>query len=516
MLPTTVNLDDVALGNGGFKIIGEDINGSAGVSVASPGDVNGDGFDDLLIGASSDVVKGFSSGSAYVVFGQAKPPTTIDLKDVKLGTGGFKLAGETVDDIAGKSVETAGDIDGDGFDDLIIGAKLNDEGGAAAGASYIVYGANFSGAVTQQGTGLGETFTGTAGVDVIVAGQGGDLLVGGGGADVLRAGAGFDDIFLVDNAFAKIDGGSGQDCLVLNGGVDLDFTGIGDTRVEGIENIDFFGAGQSTITLESSDIRAMSDTGTLTVSYDTDETTTVANDNLVLAGDWTFGGSTLSGGDELNFFTDGATELHSFATTMTATGTLSIDASQTLLFGGTADILSVTDFLQLGNSVLTVETGILRSEAGSTVDVSSGGTVAIAGTGTFDVQGTLFAGLSPGSMHVEGDFSFASTSFYEFELGGLTPGVHDGHDLLTVSSEFALGGTVNTVEFGGFEVSEGDSFNVINAGTLSGSFHEINDLDVGGGVVLDAIQTSSDITLVAKAVTHQGDGNDNILTGTAG
>ena len=70
----------------------------------------------------------------------------IDLVNVALGTGGFVIHGVDADDFSGISVSSAGDINGDGFDDLIIGALCADGPGAApgtrtdAGDSYVVFG----------------------------------------------------------------------------------------------------------------------------------------------------------------------------------------------------------------------------------------------------------------------------------------------------------------------------------------------------------------------------------------
>jgi hypothetical protein len=107
------------------------------------------------------------------------------------------------------------------------------------------------------------------------------------------------------------------------------------------------------------------------------------------------------------------------------------------------------------------------------------------------------------------------TAFMLFELGGLTAGV-GGFDQLTVIGELTAGGTLDVVEFGAFDVSAGDDFAIVNAGTLTGSFREISGLDVGGGVVLDAVQTTTGVTLTGQAVTHQGTAGDDTLTGGAG
>ena len=132
---SSVDLVDVAGGTGGFKITGETAFDRAGWSVSSAGDVNGDGFDDLFIGASSN-----DADAAYVVFGAASEIASVNLDDIALGTGGFKITGEADGDRAGRSVSAAGDVNGDGFDDLIVGASENDEGGLNTGAAYVVFG----------------------------------------------------------------------------------------------------------------------------------------------------------------------------------------------------------------------------------------------------------------------------------------------------------------------------------------------------------------------------------------
>ena len=101
--------------------------------------MNGDGLADLLVGARQDSGSDFASGAAYVVFGKADS-SAISLDDVAMGTGGFKNSGENLEDNAGISVSSAGDVNGDGRADVLVGAWKNEAGGSASGAAYVVFG----------------------------------------------------------------------------------------------------------------------------------------------------------------------------------------------------------------------------------------------------------------------------------------------------------------------------------------------------------------------------------------
>ena len=138
--PFAASLDLAALdGANGFVINGIDEGDSSGSSVSGAGDVNGDGFDDLIIGASGADPDGKAdAGESYVVFGSDAPfAASLDLAALD-GANGFVINGIDEGDNSGWSVSGAGDVNGDGFDDLIIGTCR--PYGKHAGESYVVFG----------------------------------------------------------------------------------------------------------------------------------------------------------------------------------------------------------------------------------------------------------------------------------------------------------------------------------------------------------------------------------------
>ena len=127
-------------GTDGFKLSGVTASDRAGFSVSDAGDVNGDGFDDIIIGAYGVDLNGSSSGASYVVFGKGSVfDAELELSSLD-GSDGFRLVGVTASDYSGFSVSSAGDVNGDGFDDLIVGALGADLNGTNSGASYVVFG----------------------------------------------------------------------------------------------------------------------------------------------------------------------------------------------------------------------------------------------------------------------------------------------------------------------------------------------------------------------------------------
>jgi Ca2+-binding RTX toxin-like protein len=139
----SVNLSTLN-GSNGFAINGIAANDESGFSVSSAGDVNGDGFDDLIIGARRADPNGINfAGQSYVVFGSNSGfGADLDLEELN-GSNGFAINGIATYDSSGFSVSSAGDVNGDGIDDLIIGAVAADPNGINfAGSSYVVFGSN--------------------------------------------------------------------------------------------------------------------------------------------------------------------------------------------------------------------------------------------------------------------------------------------------------------------------------------------------------------------------------------
>ncbi|MGE0428994.1 MAG: FG-GAP-like repeat-containing protein, partial [Hydrogenophaga sp.] len=291
---TAVELSDMAAGGtDGFVINGQSDYDNSGWSVSSAGDVNGDGLADLIVGAR--YAEGIA-GRSYVVLGKTDG-TAVELSVIEAGAGGgFVINGQSAGDTSGYSVSAAGDVNGDGLADLIVGAPY----GAPttdreyAGRSYVIFGKTGFDAVNLGDVALGgdaalpfdfagtsdpDTWNGTTASETALGGAGDDTLTGNGGADVLYGGAGNDTLVLnadniahlsqglTDGRLARVDGGGGIDTLAVAGaGVTLDLTQIanqaaGDpetgSRIASIEKINLSGTGNNTLTLSVGDVLDM-------------------------------------------------------------------------------------------------------------------------------------------------------------------------------------------------------------------------------------------------------------------
>jgi hypothetical protein len=201
-----------------------------GISVASAGDFNRDGFADVIVGAYLNDAAGADAGRAYVYFGGLAADATADLI----------LTGAAAADNFGVSVATAGDVNADGFDDVIVGADGNDTGGADAGRAYVFYGGLAPDAfadLTLTGVAAGDRFGHSVASAGDVNGNGAaDLIVGAYSSDTGGFDAGSAYVFYGGNASSFIPS------ITLTGAAASDFFGrsvasAGDVNGDGFGDV---------------------------------------------------------------------------------------------------------------------------------------------------------------------------------------------------------------------------------------------------------------------------------------
>ena len=135
MYGTATGVSSRSLGEADAIFTGEDPGDNAGISVSDAGDLDGDGFDDLAIGARNHGSDDPHIGAAYIWLGGAELPLYSSLEEADL-----RLLGAESFDHTGEAVAGAGDLDGNGYDDLLIGAPHVSTEGMQNGAVYILGG----------------------------------------------------------------------------------------------------------------------------------------------------------------------------------------------------------------------------------------------------------------------------------------------------------------------------------------------------------------------------------------
>jgi hypothetical protein len=184
-------LMDFDLSGADASFWGEDASDYSGYSVAGAGDVNGDGYDDFLIGAYGDDDGGDAAGQTYLILGRQAADW---LMGFDLSGADASFIGEDADDYSGAPVAGAGDVNGDGYDDFLIGANEDDDGGDAAGQTYLILGRQAADWLMGFDlSGADASFTGEDAYDYSGTSVAGAGDINGDGADDFLIGAYGDD-----------------------------------------------------------------------------------------------------------------------------------------------------------------------------------------------------------------------------------------------------------------------------------------------------------------------------------
>ena len=127
------------------SFVGEDFYDAAGWALTGGGDVNGDGYDDFLIGAPDNWEAGEGFGQVYLILGKASGWE----QNVSLSRVDASFWGERTGSRAGSSLAIVGDVDGDGFDDFMVGAEEDHESYDGAGQAYLLLSTYGTGMASQ-------------------------------------------------------------------------------------------------------------------------------------------------------------------------------------------------------------------------------------------------------------------------------------------------------------------------------------------------------------------------------
>ena len=296
----TLNIDELAAAGRVVEFYGPSSNWLKGVHEF--GDLNHDGYDDLLLTSggtypdtdltNSDKLASndgdLDAGATFVVYGQARNEWVSSLNVTQLGRQGLEITGGLPQEQLGFSA-TAGDFNGDGTVDLLLGMPRNDRDGFASGEGFVINGGDFSNSLMRVGTDQADTLLGDFGADRLAGQQGNDQIFGLGGADILRGGLGNDTIGLTDLDFILLDGGTGTDTLRFVGhGFNLDLTGYAGASLRSFENIDLTGDGNNSLTLNYREAVYLLERE-LSTAYGTQTQLTVdgnVGDQVTLEGPW--------------------------------------------------------------------------------------------------------------------------------------------------------------------------------------------------------------------------------------
>jgi len=313
--------------------------------------------------------------------------------------------------------------------------------------------------------------TGSAGTYTISGGT-----LGVGGSIINGAGTGT----------LNIDGGT-----VTAGTIGVDTLNIGNSA--GTNGSHTLGSGESIST--GSETIGNSGTGVFT---QTGGTNTISNNLLVGASSGSSGTYNVSGGS----FSANNSYIGGSSTASGGSGTLEISGVGDALFSNTLKIWDA--------GVVNLSGGMLKA---GTIDNTNGGAFNVTGGtlavdtfhGNLSITDTILApGNSPGTTSVFGDYSMDLDSTLQIEIGGLLAGTE--FDVLDVSGIMDLGGTLEVLLYGGFNPDAGDTFDILNWGSLTGMFDFLVMPTLLGDLFWDtsALYTTGELSVGSQPVPEPG------------
>lgn len=145
---SNINTSAISNGTNGFRIIGQSMLDYLGASVGGAGDINDDGYDDIVVVASRDDNYNTDAGIVYVIFGRASH-TDVSISSFN-SSHGFRITtaelGAAIGDSVtgytsnGQALDSGGDFNGDGIQDLVLGIRFSDRNGLDSGKAYVIFG----------------------------------------------------------------------------------------------------------------------------------------------------------------------------------------------------------------------------------------------------------------------------------------------------------------------------------------------------------------------------------------
>ena len=283
----------------GFRIEGADIH-----SISDGGDFDRDGINDFAVSGHVEVDEAVFERHTHLVFGGSVTGAVVETADLADGQQGLTFTNPANGPGSRADMTLASDVDNDGYDDFIIGSPGIQHNGANSGGAFIVYGDNVRGGTRVDGTASADTLAAVENSSVF-GGDGNDMLKTNSAQTLLDGGRGEDLLIMTgDDTNQQFDGGDGQDTLRFEIAGNIDLSALSGS-LKSIERLDVANGADNALTISVADIFAMSgsynDDGTvfdalgvtnsLLVDADASSPDGQSGDAVFLAFDGQFGGS---------------------------------------------------------------------------------------------------------------------------------------------------------------------------------------------------------------------------------